>query len=164
MRDYRAPVWNCRLTKRKEVEAVTKGFVELGTDFDTTSSTQSASRFTKRARWRPGKFPPITGVKPARRLHRAPNVTAVHTSKTTPKARRRARNFTSRTTVWQDTNQTVLNQMLALRTRSAPLGYNPGTLPDRNKMARDATDAKSYIDNLISGFSQVRHEVAAFQK
>src|SRR5207245_738822 len=67
----------------------------------------------------------------------------------------------------KDTNQTVLNQMLALRNKIAlRLGYKSwDDYQTEIKMARTGDGAKSYIDNLISGIQpKFAAEVAAFQK
>src|SRR2546428_750927 len=67
----------------------------------------------------------------------------------------------------KDTNQTVLNQMLALRNKIAlRLGYKSwDDYQTEIKMARTGDGAKSYIDNLISGIQpKFAAEVVAFQK
>src|SRR6202043_3318485 len=67
----------------------------------------------------------------------------------------------------KDTNQTVLNQMLALRNKIAlRLGYKSwDDFQTEIKMAKTGAGAKSYIDNLISGIQpKFAAEIAAFQK
>src|SRR5947207_2288939 len=73
----------------------------------------------------------------------------------------------ARDSLAKDTNQTVLNQMLALRNKIAlRLGYKSwDDFQTEIKMAKTGAGAKSYIDNLVSGIQpKFAAEVGEMQK
>ena len=90
------------------------------------------------------------------------------TVRKTPRAKRRAKNFTSSTiSLAKDTNVTVLNQMLALRNKIAlRLGYKSwDDFQTEIKMAKTGAGAKKYINDLVAGIQpKFAAEVAELQK
>jgi hypothetical protein len=107
MRDYRRAGLDLPNEKRKEVEELRKQLAKLGTDFDTNIINAKAPIVFAKAELDglPESFLAAPGIKTGDDAYTVlANVTWQYKRwKTTLKAKRRARNFTSRATVWPKT-------------------------------------------------------------
>src|SRR5438309_2372623 len=183
MRDYRRAGLELPPDKRKEVEQLRKDLSKLGTDFDTNIVNAKAPLvFTKdELDGVPESFFESPGIKNTGQTRPQgldlttttytvlANVTwQYNTVEDNAKSEAtRKKLYLTRDSLAKDTNQTVLNQMLALRNKIAlRLGYKSwDDFQTEIKMAKTGNGAKSYIDNLISGIQpKFAAEVAAFQK
>src|SRR5207248_2738098 len=183
MRDYRRAGLDLPPEKRKEVEQLRKDLSKLGTDFDTNIVNAKAPLVFTKAELDgvPESFLESPGIKTSNEAHAQPrdlttpsytvlaNVTwQYNTVQDNAKSEAtRKKLYLAHDSLAKDTNQTVLNQMLALRNKIAiRLGYKSwDDFQTEIKMARTGNGAKSYIENLISGIQpKFAAEVAAFQK
>src|SRR6184192_3735459 len=172
MRDYRRAGLALPPEKRKEVEQLRKELAKLGTDFDTNIVNAKAPVVFTKAELEgvPESFLLSPGVKTGDDAYTVlANVTwQYNTVEDNAKSEAtRKKLYIAHDSLAKDTNQTVLNQMLALRNKIAlRLGYKSwDDYQTEIKMARTGEGARSYIDNLISGIqSKFAAEVAAFQK
>src|SRR5881227_2900517 len=172
MRDYRRAGLELPPDKRKEVEQLRKDLSKLGTDFDTNIVNAKAPLVFTKAELDgvPESFLSSPGVKTSHDAYTVlANVTwQYNTVEDNAKSEAtRKKLYIAHDSLAKDTNQTVLNQMLAFRNKIAlRLGYKSwDDYQTEIKMARTGNGAKSYIDNLISGIQpKFAAEVAAFQK
>src|SRR5438067_12956089 len=172
MRDYRRAGLELPPEKRKEVEQLRKDLSKLGTDFDTNIVNAKAPVVFTKAELDgvPESFLLSPGVKTGDDAYTVlANVTwQYNTVEDNAKSEAtRKKLYIAHDSLAKDTNQTVLNQMLALRNKIAlRLGYKSwDDFQTEIKMAKNGTGAKSYIDNLISGIQpKFAAEVAEFQK
>src|SRR5437660_7681623 len=172
MRDYRRAGLALPPEKRKEVEQLRKDLSKLGTDFDTNIvNAKAALVFTKaELDGVPESFLSSPGVKTGDDAFTVlANVTWQYSTveDNAKSEATRKKLYVARDSLAKDTNQTVLNQMLALRNKIAlRLGYKSwDDFQTEIKMAKNGAGAKSYIDNLISGFHpKFAAEVSEFQK
>src|SRR6266404_3990186 len=158
MRDYRRAGLELPPDKRKEVEQLRKELSKLGTDFDTNIVNAKAPVVFTKAELEgvPDSFLLSPGVKTGDDAYTVlANVTwQYNTVEDNAKSEAtRKKLYIAQDSLAKDTNQTVLNQMLALRNKIAlRLGYKSwDDYQTEIKMAKTGTGAKSYIDNLISG-------------
>jgi thimet oligopeptidase len=186
MRDYRRAGLELPAEKRKEVEQLRKDLSKLGTDFDTNIvNAKGPLMFTKsELDGVPDSFLESPGIKnpqsaPPNKDQRPDLFTTTYTvlanvtwqyntvQDNAKSEATRKKLYLTRDTLAKDTNQTVLNQMLALRNKIAlRLGYKSwDDFQTEIKMAKTGAGAKSYIDNLISGIQpKFAAEVAEMQK
>src|SRR6184192_1298391 len=172
MRDYRRAGLDLPPEKRKEVEDLRKQLAKLGTDFDSNIVNAKAPLVFTKAELDgvPESFLLSPGVKTGDDAYTVlANVTWQYNTveDNAKNEATRKKLYIAHDSLAKDTNQTVLNQMLALRNKIAlRLGYKSwDDYQTEIKMARTGDGAKSYIDNLISGIqSKFAAEVAAFQK
>ncbi|PYL28038.1 MAG: hypothetical protein DMF45_10405 [Verrucomicrobia bacterium] len=172
MRDYRRAGLELPPDKRKEVEQLRKDLSKLGTDFDTNIVNAKAPLVFTKAELDgvPESFLLSPGVKTGDDAYTVlANVTWQYNTveDNAKNEATRKKLYIAHDSLAKDTNQTVLNQMLALRNKIAlRLGYKSwDDYQTEIKMARTGNGAKSYIDNLISGIQpKFAAEVAAFQK
>src|SRR5213082_2227057 len=172
MRDYRRAGLDLPAEKRKEVEDLRKQLAKLGTDFDTNIVNAKVPVVFTKAELDgvPESFFASPGVKTGDDAYTVlPNVTwqFVTVEENARSEATRKKLYVIHDSLAKETNQTVLNLMLALRNKIAlRLGYKSwDDYQTEIKMARTGNGAKSYIENLISGIQpKFAAEVAAFQK
>src|SRR5437762_3258536 len=183
MRDYRRAGLELPPDKRKEVEQLRKDLSKLGTDFDTNIVNAKAPLVFTKAELDgvPESFLESPGIKTSNEAHAQPrdlttpsytvlaNVTwQYNTVQDNAKSEAtRKKLYLAHDSLAKDTNQTVLNQMLALRNKIAiRLGYKSwDDFQTEIKMAKNGAGAKSYIDNLVSGIQpKFAAEVGEMQK
>jgi thimet oligopeptidase len=172
MRDYRRAGLELPPDKRKEVEQLRKDLSKLGTDFDTNIVNAKAPLVFTKAELDgvPESFFASPGVKTGDDAYTVlANVTwqygTVEDNAKSEATRKKL--YLTRDSLAKDTNQTVLNQMLALRNKIAlRLGYKSwDDFQTEIKMAKTGAGAKSYIDNLVSGIQpKFAAEVAEMRK
>jgi Zn-dependent oligopeptidase len=172
MRDYRRAGLDLPPDKRKEVEQLRKDLSKLGTDFDTNIVNAKAPLVFTKAELDgvPESFFASPGVKTGDDAYTVlANVTwqygTVEDNAKSEATRKKL--YLTRDSLAKDTNQTVLNQMLALRNKIAlRLGYKSwDDFQTEIKMAKTGAGAKSYIDNLVSGIQpKFAAEVAEMRK
>src|SRR5438132_11190661 len=158
MRDYRRAGLELPPEKRKEVEQLRKDLAKLGTDFDTNIVNAKAPLVFTKAKLDgvPESFLLSPGLKTGDDACTVlANVTWQYNTveDNAKNEATRKKLYIAHDSLAKDTNQTVLNQMLALRNNIAlRLGYKSwDDYQTEIKMARTGNGAKSYIDNLISG-------------
>ena len=158
MRDYRRAGLELPPDKRKEVEQLRKDLSKLGTDFDTNIVNAKAPLVFTKAKLDgvPESFLLSPGVKTGDDACTVlANVTWQYNTveDNAKNEATRKKLYIAHDSLAKDTNQTVLNQMLALRNKIAlRIGYKSwDDYQTEIKMARTGNGAKSYIDNLISG-------------
>src|SRR5438309_3575277 len=183
MRDYRRAGLELPPDKRKEVEQLRKDLSKLGTDFDTNIVNAKAPLvFTKdELDGVPESFFESPGIKNTGQTRPQgldlttttytvlANVTwQYNTVEDNAKSEAtRKKLYLTRDSLAKDTNQTVLNQMLALRNKIAlRLGYKSwDDFQTEIKMAKTGTNAKKYINDLIAGIQpKFDGEVSELQK
>ncbi len=183
MRDYRRAGLDLPPDKRKEVEQLRKDLSKLGTDFDTNIVNAKAPVIFTKAELDgvPKSFLESPGIKNTGQM--PPQGVDLTTTTYTVRAnvtwqfvtvQENAKSEAARKKLYvvhdslaKDTNQTVLNQMLALRNKIAlRLGYKSwDDYQTEIKMAKSGAGAKSYIDNLITGIQpKFDAEVSTLQK
>src|SRR6266478_4775202 len=172
MRDYRRAGLELPPDKRKEVEQLRKDLAKLGTDFDSNIVNAKAPVVFTKAELDglPESFFASPGIKTADDAYTVmANVTwqfvAVQENAKSEATRKKL--YVIHDSLAKDTNVSVLNQMLVLRNKIAlRLGYKSwDDFQTEIKMAKTSTDAKSYIDKLISGIRpKFDGEVSAMQK
>ena len=182
MRDYRRAGLDLPPDKRKEVEQLRKDLSKLGTDFDTNIVNAKAPIVFTKAELDgvPESFLESPGIKNAQPPPQGRDLTTTtytvlanvtwqyNTVEDNAKSEAtRKKLYVARDSLAKDTNQTVLNQMIALRNKIAlRLGYKSwDDYQTEIKMAKSGAGAKSYIDNLVAG-SQPKFdaEISALQK
>src|SRR5438105_10656850 len=158
MRDYRRAGLALPPEKRKEVEQLRKDLSKLGTDFDTNIVNAQAPLVVTKAELDgvPESFLLSPAVKTGDDAYTVlANVTwQYNTVEDNAKSEAtRKKLYIAHDSLAKDTNQTVLNQMLAFRNNIAlRLGYKSwDDYQTEIKMARTGNGAKSYIDNLNPG-------------
>src|SRR5947207_2196536 len=185
MRDYRRAGLDLPPEKRKEVEQLRKDLAKLGTDFDTNIVNAKVPLLFTKAELDgvPESFLEAPGVKNKQDTRNPAAAVDVLTDSYTVLANvtwhyntvednakneaTRKKLYVTRDSLAKDTNQTVLNQMLALRNKIAlRLGYKSwDDFQTEIKMAKTGAGAKSYIDNLVSGIQpKFAAEVGEMQK
>src|SRR5437660_9056034 len=172
MRDYRRAGLDLPPDKRKEVEQLRKDLSKLGTDFDTNIVNAKAPVIFTKAELDgvPESFFASPGIKTGDHAYTvAANVTwqFVTVQENAKSGAARKKLYVVHDSLAKDTNQTVLNQMLALRNKIAlSLGYKSwDDYQTEIKMAKNGAGAKSYIDNLITGIQpKFDAEVSTLQK
>lgn len=172
MRDYRRAGLELPPDKRKEVEQLRKDLAKLGTDFDTNIVNAKVPVVFTKAELDgvPESFFASPGVKTGDDAYTVmANVTwqFVTVEENAKSEATRKKLYVIHDSLGKDTNQTVLNQMLALRNKIAlRLGYKSwDDFQTEIKMAKTGAGAKSYIDNLISGIQpKFAAEVSELQK
>jgi Zn-dependent oligopeptidase len=172
MRDYRRAGLDLPPDKRKEVEQLRKDLSKLGTDFDTNIVNAKAPLVFTKAELDgvPESFFASPGVKTGDDAYTVlANVTwqygTVEDNAKNEATRKKL--YVTRDSLAKDTNQTVLNQMLALRNKIAlRLGYKSwDDFQTEIKMAKTGAGAKKYIDDLVTGIQpKFAAEVADIQK
>ena len=172
MRDYRRAGLELPPDKRKEVEDLRKQLAKLGTDFDTNIVNAKVPVVFTKAELDgvPESFFASPGVKTGDDSYTVlPNVTwqfvAVEENAKSEATRKKL--YVIHDSLAKDTNQTVLNQMIALRNKIAlRLGYKSwDDYQTEIKMAKNGAGAKKYIDDLVSGIQpKFAAEVAEIQK
>src|SRR2546429_200972 len=155
MRDYRRAGLALPPEKRKEVEQLRKELAKLGTDFDTNIVNGKAPVVFTKAELEgvPESFFASPGVKTGDDAYTVlANVTwQYNTVEDNAKSEAtRKKLYVARDSLAKDTNQTVLNQMIALRNKIAlRLGYKSwDDFQTEIKMAKTGAGAKKYIDDL----------------
>src|SRR5438309_7274509 len=183
MRDYRRAGLDLPPDKRKEVEQLRKDLSKLGTDFDTNIvNAKAAIVFTKaELDGVPESFLESPGIKSTAQTPptgidlTTPSYTVLanvtwqyNTVEDNAKSEAtRKKLYVARDSLAKDTNQTVLNQMIALRNKIAlRLGYKSwDDFQTEIKMAKTGAGAKKYIDHLVAGIQpKFAAEVAEMQK
>src|SRR5437762_8075627 len=172
MRDYRRAGLALPPEKRKEVEQLRKELAKLGTDFDTNIVNAKAPVVFTKAELEgvPESFFASPGVKTGDDAYTVLANVTWHYNTVEDNAKSEATRkklYLARDSLAKDTNQTVLNQMLALRNKIAlRLGYKSwDDFQTEIKMAKTGAGAKSYIDNLVSGIQpKFAAEVGEMQK
>ena len=172
MRDYRRAGLDLPPDKRKEVEQLRKDLSKLGTDFDTNIVNAKVSIVFTKAELDgvPESFLESPGIKTGDDAYTVlANVTwQYNTVEDNAKSEAtRKKLYVVRDSLAKDTNQTVLNQMIALRNKIAlRLGYKSwDDFQTEIKMAKTGAGAKKYIDDLVTGIQpKFAAEVAAMQK
>src|SRR5438477_8180570 len=172
MRDYRRAGLELPPDKRKEVEQLRKDLSKLGTDFDTNIVNAKAPVVFTKAELEgvPESFFASPGVKTGDDAYTVmANVTwhFVTVEENAKSEATRKKLYIAHDSLAKDTNQTVLNQMLALRNKIARrLGYKSwDDYQTEIKMAKTGAGAKKYIDDLIAGIQpKFSAEVAEIQK
>src|SRR5213082_1686675 len=172
MRDYRRAGLELPPDKRKEVEDLRKQLAKLGTDFDTNIVNAKAPLVLTKAELDgvPESFLLSPGVKTGDDAYTVlANVTwQYNTVEDNAKSEAtRKKLYIAHDSLAKDTNQTVLNQMLAFRNNIAlRLGYKSwDDYQTEIKMAKTGTNAEKYINDLVAG-SQPKFdsEVTELQK
>jgi thimet oligopeptidase len=172
MRDYRRAGLDLPPEKRKEVEQLRKDLNKLGTDFDSNIVNAKAPVVFTRAELEgvPESFFSSPGVKTGDDAFTVmANVTwqFITVQENARKEETRKKLYVIHDSLAKDTNQTVLNQMLALRNKIAlRLGYKSwDDYQTEIKLAKSGAGAKQYINNLVAGIEpKFAAEVAALQK
>ena len=186
MRDYRRAGLELPPDKRKEVEQLRKDLSKLGTDFDTNIVNAKAPVVFTKAELDgvPDSFLESPGIKnpqtaPPNKDQRPDLLTTTYTvlanvtwqyntvEENAKSEATRKKLYVIHDSLAKDTDQTVLNQMVALRNKIAlRLGYKSwDDFQTEIKMAKNGAGAKSYIDNLVSGIQpKFAAEVAEMQK
>src|SRR5712671_6174476 len=172
MRDYRRAGLELPPDKRKEVEQLRKDLAKLGTDFDTNIVNAKAPvAFTKaELDGVPESFFASPGVKTGDDAYTVTsNVTwqFVTVEENAKSEATRKKLYVIHDSLSKDTNQTVLNQMIALRNKIAlRLGYKSwDDYQTEIKMAKTGAGAKKYIDQLVTGIQpKFAAEVGDIQK
>src|SRR5436309_2000226 len=172
MRDYRRAGLDLPPDKRKEVEQLRKNLAKLGTDFDTNIvNVKAPVVFTKaELDGTPESFFAAPGVKTGDDAYTVmANVTwhFVTVEENAKSEATRKKLYVIHDSLAKDTNQTVLNQMIALRNKIAlRLGYKSwDDYQTEIKMAKTGAGAKKYIDDLVTGIQpKFAAEVAEIQK
>src|SRR5947208_14657519 len=157
MRDCRRAGLELQPDTRKEVEQLRKDLSTLGTDFDTNIVNAKAPLVFTKAELDgvPESFLLSPGVKTGNDAYTVlANVTWQYNTveDNAKNEATRKKLYIAHDSLAKDTNQTVLNQMLALRNKIAiRLGYKSwDDFQTEIKMAKNGAGAKSYIDNLVS--------------
>ncbi len=172
MRDYRRAGLDLAPDKRKEVEQLRKDLSKLGTDFDTNIVNVKAPVVFTKAELDgvPESFFASPGVKTGDDAYTVmANVTwhFVTVQENAKSEATRKKLYVIHDSLAKDTNQTVLNQMIALRNKIVlRLGYKSwDDYQTEIKMAKTGAGAKKYIDELVSGIQpKFAAEVAEIQK
>jgi len=172
MRDYRRAGLDLAPDKRKEVEQLRKDLAKLGTDFDTNIVNAKVPVVFTKAELDgvPESFFASPGVKTGDDAYTVmSNVTwqFVTVEENAKSEATRKKLYVIHDSLAKDTNQTVLNQMIALRNKIAlRLGYKSwDDYQTEIKMAKTGAGAKKYIDELVSGIQpKFAAEVAEIQK
>src|SRR2546423_5073825 len=172
MRDYRRAGLELPPEKRKEVEQLRKDLSKLGTDFDTNIVNAKAPLVFTKAELEgvPESFFAAPGVKTGDDAYTVLANVTWHYNTVEDNAKNEATRkklYVTRDSLAKDTNQTVLNKMLALRNKIAlRLGYKSwDDFQTEIKMAKNGAGAKKYIDDLVSGIQpKIAAEVAEMQK
>ena len=172
MRDYRRAGLDLAPDKRKEVEQLRKDLSKLGTDFDTNIVNAKAPVVFTKAELDgvPESFFASPGIKTGDDAYTVmANVTwqFVTVEENAKSEATRKKLYVIHDSLAKDTNQTVLNQMIALRNKIAlRLGYKSwDDYQTEIKMAKTGAGAKKYIDELVSGIQpKFAAEVAEIQK
>jgi thimet oligopeptidase len=172
MRDYRRAGLELPPDKRKEVEQLRKDLAKLGTDFDTNIVNAKAPLVFTKAELDgvPESFFASPGVKTGGDAYTVlANVTwhFVTVEENAKSEATRKKLYVIHDSLANDTNRTVLNQMIALRNKIAlRLGYKSwDDYQTEIKMAKTGAGAKKYIDDLVTGIQpKFAAEVAEIQK
>src|SRR5947207_9681681 len=172
LRDYRRAGLELPPDQRKEVEQLRKELSKLGTDFDTNIVSASAPVIFTKADLDglPESFFVSPGVKTGDDAYTVmANVTwQYNTVEENAKSEAtRKQLYLVRETLAKDKNVSVLNQMLALRSKIARrLGYKSwDDFQTEIKMAKNGANAEKYINDLIAGIQpKFASEVAELQK
>src|SRR5437667_3598378 len=172
MRDYRRAGLELPPDKRKEVEQLRKDLSKLGTDFDTNIVNAKAPLVLTKAELDgvPESFLLSPGVKTGDDAYTVlANVTwQYNTVEDNAKSEAtRKKLYIAHDSLAKKSNQTVLNQMLALRNKIAlRLGYKSwDDYQTEVKMAKTGANAEKYINDLVTGIQpKFDSEVAELQK
>jgi oligopeptidase A len=172
LRDYRRAGLELPPDQRTEVEQLRKELSKLGTDFDTNIVSASAPVIFTKADLDglPESFFVSPGVKTGDDAYTVmANVTwQYNTVEENAKSEAtRKQLYLVRETLAKDKNVSVLNQMLALRSKiAARLGYKSwDDFQTEIKMAKNGAKAEKYINDLIAGIQpKFASEVAELQK
>src|SRR6266702_3761546 len=172
LRDYRRAGLDLPLDQRKEVEQLRKELSKLGTDFDTNIVKATAPvMFTKAdLDGLPESFLASSGIKTGDDVFTVmANVTwQFNTVEENAKSEAtRKQLYVIRETLAKDSNVSVLNQMLALRSKIAlRLGYKSwDDFQTEIKMAKTGANAEKYINDLVAGIQpKFDSELAELQK
>src|SRR5438876_10462070 len=158
MRDYRRAGLELPPDKRKEVEQLRKDLSKLGTDFDTNIVNAKAPLVFTKAELDgvPESFLLSPGVKTGDDAYTVlANVTWQYNTveDNAKNEATRKKLYIAHDSLAKDTNQTVLNQMLALRNKIAlRLGYKSwDDYQTEVKMAKSGSNAEKYINDLVTG-------------